>query len=168
MLPLDYFNALDALPSFVEMDALGWVCSSAEFHPTLHSRIPTTTTPHFLLWVEPQIDEPLPVFNNIRRLIIITSQPLARVLPERKGWRDAPLGIRWLGQRQIKQKVQSAGWRVSAEHHFHTIRSIALNLLSQRVPQPARADQLQFAARQRYTTNAPAFATVVLTVYDRR
>lgn len=167
MIPHDYLNALDALPSFVQMDKLAWVCNSAEFHPTLYSRLPATEAPRFLLWVEPQISEPLPTLDNIERLVVIASQPLACILPERKGWQDAPRGMRVGGLRGLKRELRRKGWQLSAEHHFHTVQSIILNMLSQRVRQPARADQLHFAARQRYATAAPAFATVSLTVYER-
>ena len=170
MLPLEYQIALDVLPSFVSMSETGWICQVDAFYPELQNRLPHVPAPQYLVWIEPQMAEPLPSLNNIQRLILIASRPLARILPERKAWQDDSVGLRWRGTSRFQQPLRQEGWHAVATHHFHTLQSIILNRASEqltRIGQPARADRWQFAARQRYATSNRAIATASLFVYER-
>lgn len=165
MIPHEYHNALDALPSFVAMDSVRWVCGSAELRPLLQARLSsnneTSIERKSVVWVEPQVGEGVPEAGE--RLIVIASLPLMRLVPERRGWGDAPMGG-W----RVKKMLRRAGWGISAEYRFHTLTSILLNTLAGRMGQTARADRWRFAARLRYIGRPPLPGTLALTVWNPR
>lgn len=162
----EYTNALDALPSFVAMDALQTVCAVPEVVSVLAVRLPPTLSPRHLVWVEPQVGEAVPRLDGIERVVVIAARPLARILPERKVWGDAPLGMQVGGLWRLRRELRKSGWGISAEYRFHTLQSILYNTISQRHPQPAKADRWHFAARAAYITQRPTVATLSLWICD--
>ncbi|MGB1249178.1 MAG: hypothetical protein ACPG8W_00985 [Candidatus Promineifilaceae bacterium] len=162
MVPHEYVNALDALPSFVDMTQVGWVCKSAELHTLMATRFPNASQSRHLVWMEPQEGERPPF--ACEKLVVIAALPLMRLIPERRGWRDAPVGA-W----RLRRLLRRHGWRISAEYRFHTCTSILLNMLAQQLEQkgqPARADRWQFAGRLRYVSQFPIPSTLALMVCD--
>jgi hypothetical protein len=166
----EYINALDALPSFVDLRAVQLICQTQQLDPLVLHYFPSNIQqPNQTVWLEPQIGEPLPNLSDSQRLAIIMARPLARLLPERRGWTDAPLGFQWKGSVWLRRQMRGAGWRFSAEYRFHTLRSVVLNgmgHLCERFERPAQADRWQFAARQQYIAQPPAIATLSLLIYD--
>lgn len=86
-------------------------------------------------------------------LLVITSQSLARILPERQGWQGQPLGLYPGGLRQLSRALKKSGFRLERRYGLHTPLSIGLNFLSgrlDRLSQKALADRIYFAARLHY------------------
>ncbi len=169
MIPYEYVNALDALPSFSPMMQLRWRCSVDELRSLLNERVPNVAQAPNLVWVEPQVGESLPIDPSLERLIVIASCPLMRLIPERREWQDAPLGMARGGLRRLNGELSQAGWQLEHAFRFHTLSSIGLNLLGQqmaRVGQPARADRWQMKARLHYVGKPPMPGSLGLLVFD--
>lgn len=177
--PLDYRYALDAAMTLLTPHAPALVrCDVPVLIDEILQRFPTRTktNPSSGLWVEPLNDTWQATLDHFAaelpaqtRLVIIASRPLARLLPERRGWEKQPLGLRLRGLAQFRQALRRTGFVLEASYGLHTPASIGLNLAAQqlsRLDLPDLADRLGFAARLRYCTtgSAAALATVALLV----
>ncbi len=131
------------------------------------------------LWVEPLADTWEADLIRISRalspgalLVIIVSQPAARLLPERRGWIGSPLGFQLSGLNQLRRALTRAGFTLTASYGIHTAYAIGLSLLSQLVEHLGRADQgdrLHFAARLHYcSTRSLAGLAMVALLNARR
>src|SRR6185369_1382386 len=102
--PLEYRYALDAAMSFVGRRAAPIVrCELDLLEAEIRQRLPCwADTPRAAsaLWAEPQADswpaglEALAgAIAHGGTLVVVASRPLARILPERRGWPGRPLGL---------------------------------------------------------------------------
>lgn len=177
--PLDYRYALDAARTRFAPHATPAIrCNVTELDAELRQRFAreSASIGHGLLWIEPpatswrvelsELTQHLPAGAP---LVVIASQPLARMVPERRTWSGDPLGMQITGINQLLRALLRGGLRIEARHGIHTAASIALSQVSQqaaRLGRPDLGDRLHFAARLRYCTQGPqaALATVGLIV----
>ena len=180
--PLEYRYALDAAAVLLGETPKVTVCCNV---PALADALDgttiaqTTDRAEAAVWIEPQLANWENQFATLEnklgasaRLVIIASQPLARLVPERRHWPGQPLGMRPGGVSQLKRKVQGAGFLVESVHGFHSITSIGLNFLVARLEgrqRPEVADRVHFAARLGYHNTGPLahLSTVTLIVARR-
>ena len=147
--PLDYRCALDAAIGSLGSATPLLICHARELAAEVHQRLPQQSRPGDPaagLWIEPQTGSWRADLITFARalpinapLLIVASRPIARLLPERRGWRGSPFGTRMDG--------------LSAEYGFHSVAAIVLNTLSRQAEQrgrPELGDRLHFAARLRY------------------
>lgn len=180
--PLDYRCALDAaLATLGDAQPLV-ICRADALRDEIEQRTlgRGTAGAGGGLWAEPGVSDWHADLASFARdlapgapLAIIASQPLARLLPERRGWRGAPLGMRAGGIGRLLGALEPAGFALSARHGFHSVAAIGLLALSsqaQRRGRPHLADQLYFAARLRYRAEGrmAGFATVALLIAKRK
>lgn len=177
--PLDYRYALDAARTLFAPHATPLIrCNVAELDPEVSQRFAreSASIEHGVLWIEPlaaswrvelkELAEQLPAGAP---LVVIASQPLARLVPERRSWSGLPLGMQLTGVNQLLRAMRDAGLKIKARHGIHTATSIALSQISRqlaRLRRPELGDRLHFAARLRYRAHGPlaALATVGLLV----
>jgi len=176
--PLDYRYALDAA-----MSVLGGkraplvICNAAEIAGEVRQRIPSAPNPALpdagrgfeplsSSWQQElaTIAQKLPPGAP---LVIIASRPLARWLPERRGWARQALGLRAGGVGQLRRALPKVGLRPRALFGVHSGLSVVLGGaggLAQRFGHPELGDRLHFAARLNYCVADPfsALATVAL------
>ncbi|HEY0606514.1 MAG TPA: hypothetical protein VGD58_26555 [Herpetosiphonaceae bacterium] len=177
--PLDYRYALDAARTlFVPHAAPVIRCNVAELDAEVRQRFArqSTSIEHGALWIEPLAASWRAELNDLTAqlpagapLVVIASQPLARLVPERRTWGGEPLGMQLTGINVLLRALRNARLRIEARHGIHTAASIALSQVSQqaaRLRRPDLGDRLHFAARLRYCTHGPlaALATVGLVV----
>ncbi|HEY0734049.1 MAG TPA: hypothetical protein VGD69_04015 [Herpetosiphonaceae bacterium] len=177
--PLDYRYALDAARTLFAPHAAPLIrCNVAELDAEVRQRFAreSTSIGHGALWIEPLADSWRAELKNLAEqlpagapLVVIASQPLGRMVPERRSWSGAPLGMQLTGIYVLLRALRSAGLKIEARHGIHTAASIALSQASQqaaRLGRPDLGDRLHFAARLRYCTHGPlaALATVGLVV----
>lgn len=179
--PLDYCYALDAAMTMLGGDT-SVIFGVRELVREVRHRIPGHTSQPLLngaLWIEPlsvtwrhevrQINDTLPAGA---RLVVITSRPLARILPERRSWSSGALGLQPRGNARLRHALAGSGFEVEATYGMHTIHAIGINMLSRfagAIGRPALSDRLHFAARLCYCTSgrlAP-YSTVGLLVMRR-
>lgn len=179
--PLEYRYALDAAMALLAGAAPLTVCHVAALWPELQQRVPNAPSSHAnaAVWVEPQahswngeLDGLMRGLSSNATLLVVASQPLARLLPERRGWDDDPLGMRVGGMRALLRGLARAGFGVRERHGLHGIESIALNALAAQAARRGRtalADRLGFAARLRYRSagRTAGLGTVALLVARR-
>ena len=179
--PLDYRYALDAaMPLLAGPDPPLVHCAVPELAAEIRQRLPHAAGATGVdgapaaLWVEPRAagwaDELRVLAAALSAdapLVIVASQPLARLLPERRSWRGQPLGLTWGGVERLCRALSHHRLRLEARHGVHSVVAIGLSLMGQavaRAGRPALGDRLHFAARLRYRTTGPfaALATVAL------
>lgn len=181
--PLEYRCALDAALAVLGTSSPLLICRADELLAEVRQRLTDEGQPQPAamagLWVEPLTTSwraDLATFAgrlaNGAPLLIVASQPLARRLPERKGWAGQPLGMRPGGIARLSAALRRAGFVIGARHGFHSAVAVGLHALSRRAERHGRpdlADQLHFAARLRYRSagTMAAFATVALLVARR-
>lgn len=179
--PLEYRYALDAALALLAGAVPLTVCHAAALWPELQQRVNGALTGQAsaAIWVEPQAHSWRGELDGLMRglsanatLLVVVSQPLARLLPERRGWGDDPLGVRLGGMRRLTRGLAGAGFRLRERHGLHSLEAIGLNALAAQAArrgQPALADRLQFAARLRYRSagRSAGLASVALLVARR-
>ena len=178
--PLDYRYALDAAIAIFGGTAQTLIqCSVPALSAEINQRFPDyeATTSRQCLWVEPLVADWQTKLAHINtateqgtKLIIIASQPLARLLPERRTWPGAPLGMRWNGLSQLHQALKQQRFQPQQRYGIHTVTSIIYHTLSrqwERFGRPDVADRVHYAARLHYCTQSPLrrLATVGLEVW---
>lgn len=182
--PLDYRYPLDAaMPWLAGCPRVAVLCHIPELGGEVSQRIPAPAGPgpaSAALWIEPQVHGWQADLAGLAErlapgapLAIVASQPLARILPERRAWPDAPLGLQPGGLRRLGRALAAAGLPVEQRHGVHAVSAILTNQLGQRLAQwgrPELGDRLEFAARLRYRAAAPwdALATVGLWLARRQ
>jgi len=178
--PLDYRYALDAAASLLCGAGPALVlCQAGELRDEVRQRIPRWAAKESAaaaLWVEPRANgwqtevEMLKSFlPNGAPLAIVMSRPLARVIPERRDWRQPALGLQVDGVERVRRAVGRAGFTIEASHGIHSAAAMALNVIGQqceRAGHPELGDRLQFAARRRYrvTGLGEGLSTVALLI----
>jgi hypothetical protein len=176
--PLDYRYALDAAMAMVgQTPATRGLCRVPELDAELRQRLPKLAEEcesRAAIWVEPLVDTWREDLKSLARplafggqLVVIASQPMARLLPERRIWPGQPLGLRPWGVAQLRRALTSAGLTVYRYYGIHSVFAIGLSLLGQqldRLGRPALGDRLHFAARLRYSGGGvmATLATVAL------
>jgi hypothetical protein len=182
--PLDYRYALDVAASHYVPDVQPLViCNIPELWQEINNRLPSDSepcSPTAALWVEPLIENWMADLAVIAQrlqhggtIAVIASQPLARVIPERRSWPGSALGLRPRGIGQLINAMPRVGFRVSARYGFHTPAAIGFNMLSRQLERwgrPDLGDRAHFAARLRYVTSGPlstTLATVTLITATR-
>lgn len=176
--PLEYCYALDAALATLGGAPPLLICRASELQAEVEQRLPQLmpAVPRAGLWIEPEaatLEADSATFARAlgpgAPLIVIASQPLARTLPERRGWRGAGLGLRPGGIGRLCAVLRAAGFGPIAHHGIHSAAAIGLNALGAQMARrgrPDRADQLHFAARLRYRSSGwqAQFSTVALLV----
>jgi hypothetical protein len=178
--PLDYCYALDgARLALADGGTPLILCRIAQLDDEIRRRFSATTgndIPGGALWVEPQRSDWFADLAALSRtltsnatLAVIASQPLARMLPERRAWAGAPIGMRPGGISALRRALRRAGFQLSVQYGLHVPLAIGTSLLgqiAQRLGRPDIGDRLHFAARARYcvTGAQAAFGTVALLV----
>jgi hypothetical protein len=176
--PLEYRYALDAsMPTLAGARSLAVRCHVPELLSEIRQRVPHYSdgpASAAALWVEPMVDtwradlkalaQGLPTGGS---LVIVASRPLARLVPERTGWRGQPLGLGVAGIVRLRRALAQAGFILEASYGVHSLFAIGLSLVGQQLARRGRADlgdRLHFAGRLRYCVDgllAP-LATVAL------
>lgn len=177
--PLDYRYALDAARTLFAPHAVPVIrCNVAELDAEVNQRFTreSASIEQGALWIEPLVSSWRMELNDVAYhlppdapLVVIASQPLARLVPERGTWSGEPVGMQLSGIKLLRRAMREARLRIEARHGIHTAASIALSQLSQqaaRLGRPDLGDRLHFAARLRYCTQSSqaALATVSLLV----
>lgn len=180
--PLEYCYALDAALAMLGGAAPHLICRANELVADAQQRLgqPATTPPRAGLWIEPDAPHLAADLAEFVRaippggpLIVIASQPLARILPERRTWRGAAIGLRPGGVARLCAALRAAGFAPLSRHGIHSAAAIAANALGAQLARRGRpdlADQLAFAGRLRYRSSGwmAHFATVALLVARKR
>jgi hypothetical protein len=177
--PLDYRYALDAARTLFAPHTTPLIrCNVAELDPEVSQRFvrESASIEHGVLWIEPlavswrvEMKELVDQLPTGAPLVVIASQPLARLVPERRSWSGTPLGMQITGVNQLLRAMRDSGLRIEAQHGIHSAASIALSQISHqaaRLRRPDLGDRLHFAARLRYRAQGrlAALATVGLLV----
>ncbi|MBV9790444.1 MAG: hypothetical protein JOZ51_19790 [Chloroflexi bacterium] len=177
--PLDYRYALDAARTLFAPHATPLIrCNVAELDPEVSQRFAqaSASIAYGVLWIEPlaaswrvELKDCADQLSTGSPLVVIASQPLARLVPERRTWGGAPLGMQLTGVNQLRRAMRDAGLSIESRHGIHSAASIALSQISHqaaRLGRPEIGDRLHFAARLRYRAQGPlaALATVGLLV----
>ncbi len=196
--PLDYRYALDAAMSLLNDTSGPLVqCNIPALEGEILQRIPTpqhlptissstsfseqtpALAPAAALWIEPMRDTWQDELRTLAHaltntmtyeasLVIIASQPLARMVPERKSWPGNPLGIAPLGIATLRRALKQHGGTVEATYGIHSLFAIGLSMVSHYIDRyrPELGDRLHFASRLRYAVRGPfaPLATVALIV----
>jgi hypothetical protein len=176
--PLDYRYALDAsMPTLARVQSLRVRCHVPQLLREIRQRIPGCSEEPVVeaaLWVEPMLDtwrEDLKALAHGLpaggQLVVIASQPLARLLPERAGWCGQPVVLALSGMIRLQRALAHTGFILEASYGVHALSAIGLNLLGQQMARRGRADlgdRLHFAARLRYCSHGllVPLATVAL------
>ena len=100
---------------------------------------------------------------------VISSRPLARILPERRGWEGIPLGVQVGGNGKMRRALIKAGFTPQASYGFHSLLAIGINMFSQQVERygyPKLGDRLHFASRLNYIVGGAGevFSTVTFLI----
>ncbi len=181
--PLDYRYALDAARTIFPAHTAPLICCrQPELDGEVRQRFGTqmtTPTTSGALWIEPQVTGWQTELTTLAQqlapaapIVVIVSQPLARLISERRAWHGQPLGMRLGGARALRQALRSAGLRLDIGYGIHSPASIILSQVSHQAARwgrPDLGDRLHFAARLRYCVQGPlaALATVALLVVRR-
>lgn len=177
--PLDYRIALDAAAVALAETAPLIVCELPRLRAEAAQRVAEGGPVASALWVEPML--PTWQAELVRlsvalpmgaQMALVVSQPMARLLPERRGWGGQPLGTRLGGMAQLRGALRRAGWRAQAEHGFHTLDATILNIIGRQFERHNRADladKLGFEARLRYSGRGlrAALSTVALIIAQK-
>lgn len=174
--PLEYRYALDAAMTWLaHCRQVAVVCAIPALHAEVAQRTPVRTIqdqPDAGLWVEPLVNgwqadlaALAPRLPAGAPLAVVASQPLARLIPERRGWSGAPLGMRPGGLRTLREALGRAGFCVEQQHGVHSLDAIIRNQFGRllaRAGRPDLADRQEFAARLHYRA-APPWTTLATT-----
>lgn len=199
MVPLEYRYALDAAVLEAN-DATGpqplVLCNMPELLEEVRLRWPHAAAPGLLarstesaygspsadaaLWIEPLTTSWEADLNVLAgavraggRLVVIASQPLARILPGRRQPREVlAAGARVGGIPRLRQRLSAAGFHLEARYGLHSVRAIGANVLSRQLERwgrPDLADRLHFWARLHYCELglAAGMSTVTLLVTSK-
>jgi hypothetical protein len=180
--PLDYRYALDAARTIFPAHTTPLICCrQPELSGEAQQRFATATLGSSgALWIEPQATGWQAELGTIAQqlahampLIVILSQPMARLIPERRDWAGQPLGMRLGGRRALCQALRRAGLTIEMSYGIHSPASIILSQISHQAARwgrPDLGDRLHFAARLRYCARdlLAAFGTVGLLVVRRK
>lgn len=172
--PLEYRYALDAAATLLAAAPL-LCCNVPALEREARQRITdfrAAGAATSALWIEPlhttwradlqRVTRALP---NNGTLVIVASQPLARLVPERQRWNVQALGLDLRGMWALRRALRSTGYRVTAVYGLHSALSIAINIISgqcERWQRPDLADRWHFAARLRY--RAAGWHSILATV----
>jgi hypothetical protein len=181
--PMEYRWALDAvMPLFHSSGPPHVICHLPVFRIEIEQRLsglPLSTHHQNGLWVEPmlnswQVDlqEFYAMMESGSTLILLSSCPIARWLPERRGWSGVPLGLHLLGLPRLYSKLHKKGFLLLNVYGFHSLVSIWLNYQAHwmdRCGYPDVADRLRFSARLKYLQRGPfaVMNTVVLMLFRK-
>ncbi len=178
LVPLDYRRALDAAAALLAPRGPALLrCDCAELAPEVGQRFPVVAGAG-ALWVEPVAGWRLALAELAlalppgELLVVVASQPLARALPERRGWGSDALGLRPGGLARLRAALRDAGLQPRAQFGFHGPAAVALSLLSrlaERAGRPALGDRLLAAARLAYVERPPfaALGTVAVLAAEK-
>jgi hypothetical protein len=182
--PLDYRYALDAARTLFEPQAAPLIrCNVPELADEAAQRFPrqpNTEIADGAVWIEPLATTWAAELTSVALqlpvgaiLAVIVSQPLARIVPERRMWSAQSLGMRLVGRYKLWWALRQAGFTLDATYGFHSVASIVLGQLSLqavRWDRPDLGDRLHFLARLRYCVRGPttALATVALLVARKK
>lgn len=181
--PLEYRWTLDAVMPFLNSSGLPYViCHLPVLKAEIDQRLlglPSCTQIRNGLWVEPMLDswhEDLQVLS-IRleagsTLVLLTSQPLAHWLPERRSWPGKPLGLQLFGLPRLHHALRKKGFLRRGVYGLHGLVSIWLNFQARQAERrghPEVADRLQFSARLHYLQQGrrAVISTVAFLLYRK-
>jgi hypothetical protein len=161
--PLEYRLALDAALPALHALRVSLRCGVPPLHAEALQRLPHCAAgdPEAGLLVEPLLGQWRADLAQLGRLppgaplAIVASRPLARLLPERRGWPGTPLCTVPGGLRRLCDALTTAGFVVEAGYGFHAAPAMALSALcglAERAERPDLADRLLAASRQYYCT----------------
>ena len=172
--PLEYRYALDAAATLLPAASV-LCCNVPALEAEVRQRITDFRAAGAVtgaLWVEPLHTTWRADLRRLTRslaangtLVIVASQPLARLVPERQRWNVQPLGLDPRGMLALRRSLGALGYRVEAVHGLHSALSIAINMIStqcERWQRPDLADRWHFAARLRY--RAAGWHSILATV----
>src|SRR5206468_1192647 len=119
--PLDYRYALDAAMTVLAGQPESIVrCNAPGLLAEIRQRIPESREPQATraaLWIEPLADtwraELAALADALppgARLVIVASRPLARLIPERRGWSGRPLGLTPSGLLRLGRALAGRGF----------------------------------------------------------
>lgn len=182
--PLDYRYALDAaMPLLAGANSVAVACRipvlSAEIDQRVSCISPKGQTSAGL-WVEPLVDtwqaDLVDLAGRLHAgspLIVVASQPLARIIAERQSWPATALGLQPGSLRKLRRALSQSGFRIEQRHGIHSLGAILFNQLGRQLAgwrRPDLSDRMEFAARLRYRIGPPwtAFATVSLWLARRQ
>jgi hypothetical protein len=159
------------MPYLYQADTIQVICRQKELVSEVSMRLPNqrgndaSIQTSAALWVEPDAgswESDLNCLESVLSqgslLIIIASQPTARLLPERRNWSGSPLGFLPGGLNSLRRGLKRTGFTLFDRYGVHTAAAIGFNLLGRWAGLVGRADledRLHFAARQRYLTSGP-------------
>ncbi len=161
--PLEYRVGLDAASTWLaQQPPLKLYCEQPALLGEAAQRLPAAEAGPSAsgLWIEPQISSWQAVLEVLAlelppggRLAVLLSRPLSRRLPERRDWQGTALGERPGGVRQLVHALHHHGLRMVTLQGLHSGQAtllLAAAALARKAGTLARADRLEFAARQRY------------------
>jgi hypothetical protein len=163
--PLEYRYALDVAALWLWQEPRTvWRCNEAALESDIIQRFPYRSHESecgALLWVEPlactwerQLQEIAALLPTGSPLVIVSACPLARLLPERTGWRADVLGMAWGGVATLKTGLTARGFRIVETYGIHSSWAIIANWIGQLVARMGythHGDQWEFRARRWYT-----------------
>ena len=175
-IPSEYQIALDAACVWVSENVTHFHCGSGMLRSEILQRVNIVdrSSQSSVLWVEPQVgqwektlssfSQELPFGSNIA---VVLSLPLAKRLPERKNWKDHPIGFQRYGLKNLCFTLASHSFSLEGIYALHTGNSILLNQLAAIIRSMkfyALADRLEFVAKKHYirTWKGAGIATCAL------
>lgn len=179
--PLDYRYALDAAMSTFSGAFQPMIfCQAPALHAEVSQRFPHPAEIFpfpAALWIEPIKDTwKTDLLHLVQRLqeqaflVVVASQPLARLLPERASWHEQPFCMLPGGMNTLSRALRSKGYIQQEIYGMHSMVAIGLNTIShqfERLGRPDIGDRLHFQARLHYCKEgalAAAFSTVALLI----
>jgi hypothetical protein len=178
--PREYGQALDAAMALLAGEETPVLrCEVSSLAAEARQRLPAwreTGPAGTALWIEPleddwqaALDALCAGLNGGGTMVIVTSRPLARLLPERRGWPGKALGLQRGGLGRLRRALAEAGLALETEYGLHSLPATLLNVLGQmasRWNRPDLGDRLHFAGRLRYVASGPLarLSTVALLV----
>ena len=182
--PLDYRYALDAaMPLLAGVNSVAVTCRIPVLSAEIDQRVSSVSPKGQAsagLWVEPLVDtwqaDLVDLAGRLHAgspLIVVASQPLARIIAERQSWPGTALGLQPGSLRQLRRALSQSGFRIEQRHGIHSLGAILFNQVGRQLAgrrRPDLSDRMEFAARLRYRIGPPwtAFATVGLWLARRQ
>ena len=182
--PLDYRYALDAaMPLLAGVNSVAVTCRIPVLSAEIDQRVSSVSPKGQAsagLWVEPLVDtwqvDLVDLAGRLHAgspLIVVASQPMARIIAERQSWPGTALGLQLGGLGQLGRVLRQTGFRIEQHHGVHAMSTVLHNQLGQQLARwsrPDLGDRLEFAARLRYRVGPPwtALATVALWLARRQ
>ena len=182
--PLDYRYALDAaMPLLARANSVAVTCRIPVLSAEIGQRVSSVSPKGQAsagLWVEPLVDtwqaDLVDLAGRLHAgspLIVVASQPLARIIAERQSWPGTALGLQPGSLRKLRRALSQSGFRIEQRHGIHSLGAILFNQIGQQLAgrrRPDLSDRMEFAARLRYRIGPPwtAFATVSLWLARRQ